>query len=399
MKRSYPSGLPRPRPATAALLSLSLLLAACERGDGPARAGDPPALALIEIATATDQPVQITHAGDGSGRLFIVERRGTIVALETGTSLRTPFLDISDRVGSNGGEQGLLGIAFPPDYATKGYFYADYTDTGGDTVVARFHRLGANPDTADPDSEEILLRVAQPYANHNGGQLAFGPDGYLYIALGDGGSGGDPQGNGQSLATLLGKILRIDVEQDPGAEAYLVPPDNPFVGVTGARPEIWAYGLRNPWRFSFDRLTGELYIADVGQSRYEEIDVQPAAGGGENYGWNLMEGMHCYPANVPTCDTTGLTPPVAEYSHDGGDCSVTGGFVYRGAEYPGLQGTYLYGDFCSGRIRGLRRNGAAWDNRLLLESALRLSAFGEDEHGDLYLADYADGSIYKITLP
>lgn len=399
MKGSFISTASRHHTQAVILPSLCLLVA-CDSGEPASTPDEPVTLALIEIAAATNQPVQVTHAGDGSGRLFIVERRGIILAMEAGTSPRTMFLDISGRIGSTASEQGLLGLAFPPDYAGKGYFYVNYTDGAGDSVVARFRLLGGDPATADPASEEILLQVDQPFANHNGGQLAFGPDGFLYIGFGDGGSGGDPSGNGQSLATLLGKILRIDVEQDPGADPYLIPADNPFIGVVDVREEIWAYGLRNPWRFSFDRLTGELYIADVGQSAYEEINVQPATdGGGENYGWNIMEGMHCYPPNVPTCSQAGLTSPVAEYRHTGGDCSVTGGFVYRGASYPPLQGSYLYGDFCSGRIRVLRRDGATWDNPLLLESALGISAFGEDEDGNLYVADYATGNIYAITVP
>ena len=398
MRGSFISAASR-RYTQAVILPSLCLLVACDNDERTFTPDEPATLVLVEIAAATNQPVQVTHAGDGSGRLYIVERRGIILAMDAGASLRTTFLDITGRVGSTASEQGLLGLAFPPDYAGKGYFYVNYTDSSGDSVVARFRLLGGDPAAADPASEEILLRVDQPFANHNGGQLAFGPDGFLYIGFGDGGSGGDPNGNGQSLATPLGKILRIDVEQDPGADPYLIPADNPFIGVVDTREEIWAYGLRNPWRFSFDRLTGELYIADVGQSAYEEINVQPAAGGGENYGWNVMEGMHCYPATAPTCNQAGLTLPVAEYRHSGGDCSVTGGFVYRGAGYPALQGSYLYGDFCSGRIRGLSRDGAAWNNPLLLESALRISAFGEDEDGELYVADYSSGNIYRINAP
>lgn len=387
----------RGRRTLTVILACSLsFVTACNDSDE----ASPPDLAVVEFAAGTDQPVQITHAGDNSGRLFIVERRGVIKIVEAGSLQSTPFLDITDRVGSAAPEQGLLSAAFPPGYAGKGYFYVNYTDIAGDTVVARFHLLGADSDTADPASEEPLLQIDQPYANHNGGQLVFGPDGYLYIGLGDGGGGGDPDGNGQSLGTLLGKILRIDAEQDPGPEAYLIPPGNPFVGRADARDEIWAYGLRNPWRFSFDRLTGDLYIADVGQSRYEEVNFQPfTSAGGENYGWNLLEGSHCYPASIPNCSQQGLTPPVAEYDHDRGDCSVTGGFVYRGDEYPGLQGMYLYGDFCSGRIRGLKHAGTRWDTRLLLESGHGISAFGEGEDGTLYLADYVTGTLYRLTVP
>jgi glucose/arabinose dehydrogenase len=289
---------------------------------------------------------------------------------------------------------------FRPITPPKAISIVDYTDLSGDTVVARFHLAGAGAGAqADPASEETLLRVDQPFANHNGGQLAFGPDGLLYIGLGDGGSGGDPQGYGQALTTLLGKILRLNVEDDPGGAPYLVPPDNPWVGESGRRSEIWAYGLRNPWRFSFDRLTGDLYIADVGQDRYEEIDFQPAASaGGENYGWNLMEGTRCYPETAQDCDRTGLTLPVAVYDHDTGGCAVTGGFVYRGTVFPALRGIYIYGDFCTGRIWGLSRSKAQWSSALLLETGFAIAAFGEDEDGELYAADYATGNLYRITL-
>jgi glucose/arabinose dehydrogenase len=278
-------------------------------------------------------------------------------------------------------------------------FYVDYTGLSGvvpgDTVVARYH-LSANPDITDPATAEPLLTVAQPFANHNGGQLAFGPDGFLYIGKGDGGSGNDPFNNGQSPATWLGKMLRIDVESQPGS--YTIPPDNPFVNTPGFLPEIWAVGLRNPWRFSFDRETGDLYIADVGQNLFEEVNFRPASSaGGENYGWNIMEGLHCFLA--PDCDQTGLVFPVWEFGHVEGQCSVTGGFVYRGPKFPGLRGVYIYGDLCTGRIWGLRRAGDVWENKLLLDSDLTISTFGEDEEGNLYVADIAIGDIYEITVP
>jgi glucose/arabinose dehydrogenase len=341
-----------------------------------------------------DRPVGIAHAGDGSGRLFIVERGGAVWVARGATVLDEPFLDISDRIEASGGEQGLLGLAFPPGYEAKGHFYVNYTRAGdGATTVARYS-VTADQDLADPASEEVILTVEQPFSNHNGGHLAFGPDGYLYIGLGDGGSGGDPLGNGQSTGTLLGKVLRIDVES--GEAPYVIPADNPFVGVPGAREEIWALGLRNPWRFSFDRGTGDLYIGDVGQSSYEEADYQAAASlGGENYGWNIMEGAHCFGRDE--CDRAGLTPPVAEYAHDGVDCSVTGGYVYRGEDGTGLTGIYFFGDFCSGRIRGLRPDGASWESTVLLDSGLLISTFGEDESGELYLADYSGGGIYRVT--
>jgi uncharacterized protein (TIGR03437 family) len=287
-------------------------------------------------------------------------------------------------------ERGLLGLAFPPGFAQKQRFYVDYTDLNGDTIVAQY-RVSSNPDVADAASETVLLKIAQPFANHNGGQVRFGPDGYLYIAMGDGGSAGDPLGNGQNRGALLGKLLRVDVESDPGR--VRIPPDNPFVNVAGTRPEIWAFGLRNPWRFSFDRAAGDLWIGDVGQDSYEEVDFQPASShGGEDYGWNLMEATHCY---VNNCNKNGLTLPVAEYPHTEG-CSVTGGFMYRGRSSPGLRGVYLYGDYCSGRIWGIERQGTAWVNRPLLASAFGITTFGEDDAGEIYVADAAAGAVYRI---
>lgn len=332
----------------------------------------------------------VTHAGDGSKRLFVTEQRGRVLVVKNGVRRTTPFLDITKRV-SCCGERGLLSIAFPPDYAKKGYFYVNYTDSNGDTVVSRF-RLSGDTDIADPRSEEIVLTIPQPFANHNGGQLAFGPDGYLYIGMGDGGSAGDPYRNGQNGGQLLGKLLRIDTETKK--KPYGVPQDNPFVNEPGFRPEIRAWGLRNPWRFSFDSKTGDLFIADVGQNDYEEINFQPSSSrGGENYGWNIMEGFHCY--NSKNCDRGGLVLPVAEYDHSQG-CSVTGGMIYRGKEFTELQGIYFYGDYCSGRIWGLRRSGAEWKQRRLLDSGLSISTFGKDEEENLYVADYARGLIYKI---
>ena len=373
-----------------------------------------PNIALTHTVGGFSQPLHITHAGDGSGRLFVVEKAGVIRIVQNGSLQPTPFLSIAGRVGSSGGEQGLLSVAFPPDYASKGYFYVDYTDVNGDTVVSRFYVSG-DPDVADPASERVILTVDQPYANHNGGQLAFGPDGYLYISLGDGGSGGDPQGNGQNPATLLGNILRIDVEPAPPAPpvfsathwlyfplimsqggaglAYDIPPTNPFTQTAGYRDEIWAWGLRNPWRFSFDRGTGDLYIGDVGQNAYEEIDFQPAASaGGENYGWAIMEGAHCYPSGP--CDSTGLVLPVAEYGHSLG-CSVTGGVVYRGPD-PDLQGIYFYGDYCSGRIWGLVQEGETWSTQVLTDTGLNIASFGEDEVGNVYVTDFGGGGVYQL---
>jgi glucose/arabinose dehydrogenase len=338
--------------------------------------------------------VGVTHAGDNTGKLYVVERAGRIRLIDNGTLLPTPFLDISTSVLS-GGEQGLLGLAFPPGYATTGRFYVNYTRVpDGNTVIARYQRT-ANPNVADPASDNILLTIPQPFANHNGGQLAFGPDGFLYIGLGDGGSGGDPQNNAQNDNSLLGKILRIDVES--GVSPYAIPPTNPFVSTAGARGEIWAIGLRNPWRFSFDRLTGDLYIADVGQSSFEEVNFQPATSpGGENYGWRIMEGSHCF--GDPACSSAGLILPVAEYDHGQG-CSITGGFVYRGQAYPRIQGVYIYADFCSGRFWGLKNDNTVWRNELLLAEPHSISSFGEDEAGNLYATDLGAGIVYEIAAP
>jgi glucose/arabinose dehydrogenase len=338
--------------------------------------------------------------------LFIVEQSGRIRIARGGVLLTTPFLDISS-TGANrvlsGGEQGLLSAVFPPGFAQKGYFYVNYTRIpDGATVVARYF-VTANPDIANPASEEIILNISQPFPNHNGGQLAFSPaDRFLYIGMGDGGSGGDPNNYAQNLndlpgnRKLLGKLLRVDVEA-PGCTPYCIPISNPLLN--DVRSEIWALGLRNPFRFSFDRLTGDLYIGDVGQNLFEEIDFQPAASvGGENYGWRLMEGLNCF--NPPVgCNDGSLTLPIVEYGHTESNCSVTGGFVYRGNLHPQMEGIYFYGDFCTGRIWGLKRNGAVWQNNLLLDSPLGISSFGEDEAGELYLADYATGDIYRITIP
>lgn len=350
-----------------------------------------PEIVLTKYAAGLSQPTHITGSGDGSGRLFIVEQRGRIKIIKDGIVQAAPFLDITDRV-SCCGEQGLLSVAFPPGYRSKGYFYVNYTDLSGNTVVARY-RTSTNPDMGNPGTEEVLLTVDQPFANHNGGQLAFGPDGFLYVGMGDGGSAGDPYNNAQNPSSLLGKILRIDVES--GRSPYAIPSDNPFVGASGYKPEIWAIGLRNPWRFSFDRKTGDLYIADVGQNLYEEIDYQPSGSkGGENYGWRIMEGLHCY--NPDPCSRTGLVLPVAEYDHSQG-CSVTGGMVYGGRAFQGIQGIYLYGDFCSGKIWRLKKEGGSWRNELLLDTPYQISTFGEDEDGELYLSDYSSGDIYRVT--
>ncbi len=352
---------------------------------------DPAEYAWNPVIAGLELPTDIQNAGDGSGRLFIVEKPGRILILKGGKLLPTPFLDISGKVGSRYTEEGLLGLAFHPNYAQSGLFYIDYTDEKGNTVIARFHVSADNPDLADTSSESDILRVDQPYNNHKGGQLAFGPDGYLYIGLGDGGSEGDPQLNGQNLRTLLGKLLRIDVNH--GAN-YAIPADNPFVK-GGGLPEIWAYGLRNPWRFSFDRLTGDLYIADVGQDAWEEIDFVPAGNlGGLNFGWSFYEGMHPYKGQPPA--NASITMPVTEYSHADG-CAVTGGYVYRGAALPEWQGVYFYGDYCSGNIWGLRlANGSAAPAKILFTTRVRITTFGVDEAGEIYLADYGSGELLRL---
>jgi len=332
------------------------------------------------VASALDRPVDLQP--DGSGRLYIVEKLGHIHLFQDGQVLETPFLNIEDRVNDSGTEMGLLGLAFHPNYSQNGFFYVNYTGSDGDTFLSRFHASG---DTADPNSEVILLKVDQPFPNHNGGVMVFGPDGYLYAGLGDGGAGGDPFGNAQSLDTLLGKILRIDVDS---AEPYAIPTDNPF------GDEIWHYGLRNPWRISFDKLTGDLYIGDVGQNAWEEIDFLPAGSpGGTNFGWDRREGAHDYEGSA----SADFVEPIAEYSHPDGGCSVTGGFVYRGS-MPEWNGIYLYGDYCTGYIWGMIRPeaGASWQNQLLFETNQRITSFGQDESGELYILSDS-GEIFKLA--
>lgn len=357
-------------------------------------AGSWPEPIFIKVAEGLDQPVHLTHAGDGSGHMFIVEQPGRIKILKDNIIQEEIFLDITDRV-SSGGERGLLSVAFPPAYKDKKCFYVNYTNALGNTTVSRF-QLDASENLAAPQSEEIILTVEQPFSNHNGGQLAFGPEGFLYIAMGDGGSAGDPLGSGQDGDTLLGKMLRIDVESEVNsvAKPYTIPDTNPFFAIDEFRPEIWALGLRNPWRFSFDRETGDLYIADVGQNQYEEVNVQFAKGsGGENYGWNTMEGLHCF--KTTTCDQSGLTAPILEYDHSQGDVSITGGLVYRGKEFPRMQGVYFLADFASGRIAGLRLTNNQWQSSVLANTAFSISSFGEDGAGHIYLVDLS-GSIHRI---
>ena len=343
------------------------------------------------VASGLTKPVGLTNAGDGSGRVFVIEQPGIIRIIQDGVLVPDPFLDIRYRIGSDGSEQGLLGLAFHPNYAQNGFFYVNYTNLNGDTIIARFQVSPDNQNFANPSSELQLLQVDQPFANHNGGEVAFGPDGYLYLGLGDGGAAGDPQHNGQSLITLLGKILRIDVDK---AEPFTIPPDNPFFN-GGGQPEIWAYGLRNPWRFSFDRLTGDLYIADVGQNSWEEINFLPSGSSvGANFGWNFFEGSYPY-QGIPPAGAS-FVPPIAEYAHDQG-CSVTGGYVYRGSMLPELQGIYFYADYCTGTVWGLQQIEAGqWQSVELFENTGRISSFGEDEAGELYLVDHS-GNIYKLS--
>jgi glucose/arabinose dehydrogenase len=337
----------------------------------------------------------LVQPDDTTGLIFVTEQRGVIYAFSTNDSQQADvFLDITDRVNMGGTEEGLLGLAFDPNYQENGYFYVYYSAADPRrSVLSRFSLDPENTAVADPETEVLVMEVPQPYANHNGGQLAFGPDGYLYIGLGDGGSGGDPQGNGQNLSTLLGKILRIDVSELSTPGDYAIPADNPFVGTEGARSEVWALGLRNPWRFSFDAETGLLWVGDVGQNSWEEIDIIAK---GANCGWNIMEGSHCY---IPStgCNQSGLTLPIFEYDHSQG-CSVTGGYVYRGEQIPSLQGHYVYGDYCSGRIWALAYDGeAVTDNVLLADSALSIASFGEDLAGNLYILDRQGGGIYTLV--
>lgn len=346
---------------------------------------------LTAVASGFRRPLYLTAApGDTADRLFVVEQDGTIVTVHNGRRPAPPFLDIRDRVNARANEQGLLSVAFDPDFAANSTFYVYYTDSRGATVVARYRLAPNNPAVADPGSEEIILRVEQPYSNHNGGLVLFGPDGYLYIGLGDGGSGGDPQGHGQDPRTLLGTILRVDVRR---SATYVVPPDNPFVGQSDRRPEIWAYGLRNPWRFSFDRLTGDLYIADVGQNAWEEVSFQPASStGGENYGWKVYEGSALFQGPP----RAGLTPPISEYGRQEG-CSVTGGYVYRGRQLPALVGNYLFGDYCTGFVWALTPQAdGTWVRTLLFDSNAQITSFGEDADGEVYVVD-RQGTIYRIT--
>ena len=340
------------------------------------------------VASGLSSPVGLVHAGDGSNRLFILEQEGLIRILQNGQLLPTPFLDIRSKVSSGSNEAGLLGLAFHPNYAENVLFFINYTDQNRSSVVSRL-QVSADPHIADSNSESLILRVKQPYSNHNGGHLLFGPDGYIYIGLGDGGNGGDPDGNGQNLSTLLGSMLRLDIDS---GSPYAIPPDNPHLS-GGGLPEIWASGLRNPWRYSFDRMTGDLYIGDVGQNQWEEISFWPAGEtNGANFGWNFWEGLHSFQGSPP--ENIDYVFPIWEYGHDQG-CSVTGGFVYRGSMSE-WEGIYIYGDFCSGSVWGLLRDSDnTWQNTLLFETDFNITSFGEDESGEIYLVDRS-GGIYQL---
>ncbi len=341
---------------------------------------NPNAYKWTPVATGFIEPTDVQFPDDGSGRMFVVEQPGSIRLVKNGQVAATPFLDIRSKVGSAGSEQGLLGLAFHPDFAHTPFFYVNYTDNSGNTVIARFT---ANGDTADVASEKVVMHIDQPFPNHNGGVLAFGPDGYLYAGLGDGGSEGDPLNNGQNTAVLLAKILRIDVDH---GDPYGLPPGSPFGN------EVWEYGLRNPWRPSFDRANGDLYIGDVGQDAWEEVDYVPRDQGGLNFGWSYREGMHRYKGNPPA--GASLVEPVAEYSHVPNRCAITGGYVYRGS-VPEWQGIYFYADFCSGEMWGLRQSGNGWTSQLLYDTGSNITTFGQDQAGELYYAS-RDGTVYKF---
>jgi len=362
-----------------------------------AAGADVPRIGFKPVVGGLDRPVQVVSANDHLGRLFIAEQRGRILVLSSKRA-EAPrvFLDMASLVSccENG---GLLSVVFHPAYATNGIFFVLYVNADGDTAVARYHRQAISPDSADPATAEILFVVPQPkdnVPNHHGGTLQFGPDGYLYISIGDGGAYVRVTNRAQELQHLLGKLLRIDVSAE---RSYRVPPDNPFVGTPGARPEIWSFGSRNPWRFSFDRASGDLFIGDVGQDAWEEIDaVTYAQSRGANYGWPSTEGSHCYPPGA-SCSTAGLTLPALEYHRDLG-CSVTGGYRYRGTRWPTLYGTYLYADFCSGRIWAANSRDAHWSSSVIADTDMTIVSFGEDEDGELYVVDYA-GTVYEVNAP
>ena len=383
----------------ACLSAVSALIAAnltCGGGSSKNTTAPPPSqltASLTSLATDFLQPVGLAAANDGTGRLFVVEQRGTVRAIQNGLPAATTFLDIQSKVDF-GGEKGLLGFAFHPQFAQNRRFFLNYTRVLNgqlQSVIAEYLASSTNPDLAIPSSERILLVLDQPFVNHNGGQLAFGPDGFLYIGFGDGGSEGDPFGNGQSVQTLLGKILRVDVDTTSPNKEYGIPADNPFAN-GGGLPEIWAWGLRNPWRFSFDA-GGRLFCADVGQDSFEEVDIIIRGG---NYGWNIMEGLHCFNPSTG-CDQSGLLLPIAEYNHSEGT-AVIGGFVYGGSAIAQLKGLYIFGDLSSGSIWTLREaTPGVWSRSLLLSSGKMISSFGQDQAGEIYVLDYTNGAVLKLT--
>ncbi len=403
----------------------SILMWLCLAGVPPAIAQIPGDLDLELVITGLTRPVLMTHAGDGSGRLFLVEQGGDIKIWNGSQTLGTPFLDITALLSATTGEQGLLGLAFHPDYSQNGYFFVNYTEPTTappncppgasctrNTVIARYQVSAGDPNVADPNSALRILTINQDYANHNGGNIQFGPDAYLYVGMGDGGSGGDPQNRAQALDTLLGKVLRLDIDIDGSGDPadcdpagnYEVPTSNPFVGVGGACAEIWDLGLRNPWRWSFDRWTGDLFIGDVGQNSWEEIDFEPwSSAGGLNYGWRCYEGDHEF--NTSGCGAPGLyTFPIFEYDQSSGGpnparCAVTGGYVYRGHAIFDLQGLYLFGDYCTGEIWYSTADGLGWNTQFWQETGYSISTFGEDERGELYLTDFFAGQIYRFVSP
>jgi glucose/arabinose dehydrogenase len=349
-----------------------------------------PTIRLEQVGGRFTSPVYLTSP-PGDPRLFVVEQAGRIRVVKDGATLDRPFLDISSRVRS-GGEQGLLSMAFHPDYSHNGYFFVNFTDREGDTRVERF-KVSRDADVADAQSSKLVLSVDQPYGNHNGGLVMFGPDGMLYIGMGDGGSGGDPHGNGQNKHVLLGKLLRLDVSK---GDPYAIPAGNPYADGSDGKPEIWAIGLRNPWRFAFDPSTKLLFIADVGQDKYEEVDVVSASRPGVNYGWNIMEADHCYSRD--NCDRSGLEAPKTSYGHAGGACSVTGGFVYRGRRIPAIAGQYFYSDYCAGWLRSFRvENGAAVDSRdWKMDSIGHVVSFGEDASREMYIVAEG-GRVFRFA--
>lgn len=380
----------------AVLITASLIACGESRGATSEPTPQPPpsgtaSFGLADIASGLSRPVYLT-APAGDSRLFVVEKVGRIRIIKNGALLPTPFLDITSKVGSGGNEQGLLSVAFHPSYSTNGFLFVNYTNVSGDTRIERY-TVSGNADVANPASAKLILAIDQPYGNHNGGLNLFGPDGMLYIGMGDGGSGGDPHGNGQNRNSLLGKILRIDVDH---GDPYSIPANNPFAN-GGGRGEVWAYGLRNPWRFAFDKTAGMLYIADVGQNSYEEVNVAAAGTPGLNYGWNIMEGAACY--NSSSCNQAGLQLPVVAYKlYEGGTCTVIGGVVYRGSAVPQLVGHYLYADYCAGWIRSFTWTNSAAANTTQWQTSAHgsITSFGQDGSGEVYLLS-ENGHVYKIV--